>query len=187
MSQLYSLTFILTIVTTLFFGFIVFYVVWQNYVIDETRQKLFELRDELFDIASDGELAFDSEVYVVLRRMFNTTIRYAHTLDWLHLILFILFAKRMRGNISKNALHVEHLVKGIGSDNTRHKVEKIQRRMYLSIAWHIYRRSLVLIILSPVVVIFSAFFRMSDRFVTKTPRHFRTVVNARAYSEICEV
>jgi hypothetical protein len=44
------------------------------------RQKIFSIRDELFDYAADGHIAFDHEAYVILRRQMNGFIRYGHQL-----------------------------------------------------------------------------------------------------------
>jgi hypothetical protein len=51
---------------------------WRAYLRDAFRQEMFGLRDELFDFAASGAVAFDSQAYVRLRCMMNGLIRYSH-------------------------------------------------------------------------------------------------------------
>ncbi len=53
---------------------------WPEQRIDILRQRLFALRDELFDFAMDGYVRFDDPAYQLLRDLLNGTIRYAHNL-----------------------------------------------------------------------------------------------------------
>ena len=46
--------------------------------LDCFRQKMFLVRDELFDYAADGNIAFDDPAYILLRRQMNAMIRYGH-------------------------------------------------------------------------------------------------------------
>ncbi|HEY5328821.1 MAG TPA: hypothetical protein VIJ79_02965 [Acidobacteriaceae bacterium] len=48
--------------------------------LDGFRQKMFAVRDELFDYAADGNIAFSHPAYVLLRRQMNGFIRYGHQL-----------------------------------------------------------------------------------------------------------
>ena len=51
------------------------FVVWPRLVVDYERQKLFELRDNLFDLAASGMFSFESESYVNIRALLNSMIR----------------------------------------------------------------------------------------------------------------
>lgn len=44
---------------------------WQSLMVDITRQHLFQIRDEVFDKAADGAIAFDSPEYVAVRGLLN--------------------------------------------------------------------------------------------------------------------
>ena len=48
--------------------------------LDSFRQNMFAIRDELFDFAADGNIAFDHPAYMMLRNQMNGFIRYAHHL-----------------------------------------------------------------------------------------------------------
>lgn len=71
-----------TSVLHIFIGLIVlvwfFYGPWQYLVVDGVRQRLFELRDELFDLARAGEIDFADPAYCYARKRINANIRFAH-------------------------------------------------------------------------------------------------------------
>lgn len=54
---------------------------------DSLRQKLFALRDELFDYAADGNIDFGDPAYWLLRNFLNGTIRFAHKFSLLRLLM----------------------------------------------------------------------------------------------------
>jgi hypothetical protein len=59
------------------------FVVWPRLVVDFTRQKLFGIRDRLFDLAVAGELSFDSEAYKNIMAILNLMTRSAeHATLW---------------------------------------------------------------------------------------------------------
>jgi hypothetical protein len=57
---------------------------------DMFRQQMFALRDELFDFAAEGHIAFDHPAYILLRQLMNGFIRYAHNLTPFRTILSFL-------------------------------------------------------------------------------------------------
>ena len=59
---------------------VILYGPWQNYCTDAARQTLFEVRDDLFDMAANGEISFESSEYRTIRSSIEKNIRYAHTL-----------------------------------------------------------------------------------------------------------
>lgn len=48
--------------------------------LDWFRQKMFTIRDEMFDFAANGNISFDHPAYVLLRQQMNGFIRYGHQL-----------------------------------------------------------------------------------------------------------
>lgn len=52
-----------------------------QYRIDALRQRLFELRDALFDDALAGRISFDSPAYKATRILLNGLLRFAHRLS----------------------------------------------------------------------------------------------------------
>jgi hypothetical protein len=65
---------------SLFVFVVIVFKLWPNQRIDMFRQNMFALRDELFDFAADGHIAFDEPAYILLRQLMNGFLRYAHNL-----------------------------------------------------------------------------------------------------------
>lgn len=61
--------------------------------LDSFRQNMFAVRDELFDYAADGKIAFDHPAYLLLRRQMNGFIRYGHHLTGFRGILTVAIHK----------------------------------------------------------------------------------------------
>ena len=66
-------------VVSLFWA-ILFFKILPDDRLDAFRQKMFGIRDEMFDFAAAGNIAFDHQAYVLLRRQMNGFIRYGHQL-----------------------------------------------------------------------------------------------------------
>jgi hypothetical protein len=64
---------------------ILFFWRYRDYRVDRFRQHIFVLRDELFDYAAAGGIAFDHPSYAFVRRNLNGMLRFGHhlTLSWL--------------------------------------------------------------------------------------------------------
>jgi hypothetical protein len=69
---------------------------WRTYRLDALRQKLFALRDDLFDVADGGLTQFDDPAYRILRGRINSIIRFAHEITLTQLLFLSLAAKRMQ-------------------------------------------------------------------------------------------
>jgi len=55
--------------------------------LDSFRQKMFAVRDELFDYAHSGQVSFDDPAYVLLRRQMNALIRFGHQITVFRMML----------------------------------------------------------------------------------------------------
>ena len=78
---------------SILFIFILVFCLYRGYRIDSFRQKMFCLRDELFDEARKGNIPFDSDAYGMLRSTINGTIRFAHKLSLWQMITFVVLVK----------------------------------------------------------------------------------------------
>ncbi len=74
---------------------VVLYGLWQSFMVDATRQRLFQIRDEIFDKAADGVIAFNSPEYIAVRGLLNSMIRHCHDFTWLQFLLAIKLAHRL--------------------------------------------------------------------------------------------
>lgn len=72
--------FLSSLVSLFLFAVLLFWL-YRDYRVDAFRQKLFALRDELFDDAHSGDIPFDSQCYGMLRTTMNGFIRFAHRMN----------------------------------------------------------------------------------------------------------
>jgi hypothetical protein len=59
---------------------LVFYTLWRDYWVDEVRDDLFALRDDMFVFAFENKL-LDDPSYRLLRDLMNSVIRYSHEIS----------------------------------------------------------------------------------------------------------
>lgn len=57
---------------------VLFFFLYRDYRIDLYRQRLFAIRDKLFDLGRTGVVPFDHAAYGITRSVINGHIRYAH-------------------------------------------------------------------------------------------------------------
>jgi len=69
------------------------FIQYKKFFIDDTRQKLFSIRDELFIAASRGEISFDDKLYGMTRITLNGAIQYTHDLTVAKLLGSIILGK----------------------------------------------------------------------------------------------
>ncbi|MBV8975841.1 MAG: hypothetical protein JOZ13_00515 [Alphaproteobacteria bacterium] len=69
----------LSVVISLAF-LLVFYVLWRDYWVDEIRDDLFALRDNMFVFAYENGL-ITHPAYTLLRELMNSVIRYSHDIS----------------------------------------------------------------------------------------------------------
>lgn len=66
---------------------------WQDLLVDQFRQKVFNVREELFDAGLAGEVQFESADYQRTRDFLNTAIRFAHQANWIDVLFANVTAK----------------------------------------------------------------------------------------------
>lgn len=69
-----------------------FYIFWQRFVIDQTRQRLFELRDQWFDMCVDAEI-LNAPAARFIRELLNGQIRFAHRFTMPTLLWYLIVAR----------------------------------------------------------------------------------------------
>lgn len=103
-----------------------FYGPWNRFVVDLARQNLFEIRDEIFLMAADHALDFDSKTYQGVRGRLNRMIKYCH-----HLTLFsVVFAATIK---TPDAEPSEDAVSLIRSLPDKEIAANVERRYYQAI------------------------------------------------------
>jgi hypothetical protein len=94
---------ILNAVSLMLIVWLVFFA-YQAYRVDKLRQDLFTIRDQLFDEALNGNIAFDDEAYKISRQMVNGMIRFAHRLSIPSMFAFAFLMPRKGTAFSKGSV-----------------------------------------------------------------------------------
>lgn len=90
-----------TLISLVSLALLWFFLFWlyKDLCVDHFRQRVFALRDELFDAATSGKIPFDHKAYGRLRVTMNGAIRFAYQISLLH---FLVVIARHGGHISRN-------------------------------------------------------------------------------------
>lgn len=94
--------------------------------IDAVRHFLFVYRDELFDLALDGHLEFDSPAYVNLRSHINRLLRFTHEFNTTRGLIALRFAKSPA--IKELQKVLTDSIDAVQDDKTRERLNDIQRK-----------------------------------------------------------
>lgn len=98
------MTTIFTLIS-LFGLWLLFFVLYRDFVVDKFRQSMFAVRDEMFDYVSKNGISFDDPAYTLLRSTMNGFIRYAHKVSFLQLFLFSRMTKEIDTTCLKDSFH----------------------------------------------------------------------------------
>ena len=162
-----------------------------DYFVDSFRQQLFALRDELFDLAADGEIPFDSPAYLLLRSTINGFIQYAHKLSIVNTVLLRGVVKTCptpRGSFPTFQRQWDAAVREINPE-TATKLSAILRRMNFLVIAQILRSSPIILLvalvaglvvnsLAMVMKPFAQVLLAHAKIMTETATLVRSVLNA---------
>ena len=97
--------------------------------LDAFRQKMFSIRDEMFDYAADGNIPFDHPAYILLRRQMNGFIRYGHQLTVFRCLMIVAIQK-VSGDALEGVWFSEwqKALDSISDDCVRKKLENFHHR-----------------------------------------------------------
>lgn len=99
---------------------------WQSVCTDVARQFLFEIRDQFFDMARNGEISFESREYRAIRVSFEENIRYAHNLTiWR---FFLQYYYGIKHNEPGQKSELTKSIEAIADPDTRAKVWAMRTR-----------------------------------------------------------
>lgn len=127
---------------------------YNRYRVDKLRQELFAVRDELFDRARSGEIAFDSRSYTTARLIINGMIRFAHKISISELLLFRFLMPKGSAEYMQN--RVQQLF-GVMSAEERALADEYVGRANLLVIRHIGSSPFFLLtVLPPVILVVAA-------------------------------
>lgn len=158
MSQIEAANALATLISIgIFLGW--YYWFYQEYRVDDLRQKLFTIRERLFDYADEGHVEFTNPAYKVLREMLNLRIRYAERFGLWNIIIFGFFMSErikvlmeINGEYDQEELqkHMEKL-----SDSQRRFFSACIEQMNRKVVTYTFLSSLLMVIfvVTPCIVL----------------------------------
>jgi hypothetical protein len=159
---------------------VLFYISTRSLLLDILRQRLFEIRDDLFDFAADGGIEFTNPVYCELRVDINNMIRFAHKLSFARMILAQL-------QISDDDPAMTSFRSWVERANqlqplARRKVFDVRTKVLHEVVVYIVRRSIVAFIFISTLRFIGLFWDAMRNFVGKLPQ-FAESLEAQARDE----
>lgn len=123
---------------------------WQWYCTDKARDRLFEYRNQLFDLAVDGKLDFESYEYRLIRSHIENMIRFAHQATWTRFLILAFSMKRIGISLTFNV--IQEKINLIQDASVRSNVQHIYNSAARELLLMIVAKSLFLSILIRIVV-----------------------------------
>jgi len=111
-------------------SFILWYGLYRPILLEGYRQRLFEIRHQLFMFAAKGHLSFDSPIYDEVNDSINGYIKVAHRLTLFNLFLISILHRKTLTN-GQDTCGLYSVVSGISEDNIRNEIQDIVDKIYL--------------------------------------------------------
>lgn len=127
---------------------------YNDYRVDRYRQCLFELRDELFDAATSGRIAFDSPSYRVTRAMLNGMIRFGHKVSFSGIVLTLAAARRSRGNNAAQQIIDEAFAQA--GEQDRALCQEVMKRAHVETLRHLASSPTMILLVLPSAALLAA-------------------------------
>jgi hypothetical protein len=121
----------------LLIGWVLLFCCWRQYRIDLLRQKLFVLRDEVFDIAAAGQMGFSDPHYVQTRQFLNAMIRYTHRITFTRAAFAAFFGRKTLLKVKAPVDAIREMPKG----PVRDKLLSVHGRANIAIGIHLFTAS----------------------------------------------
>lgn len=121
-------------------GLLVLLRLFRDYSVDRFRAEMFALRDEMFDFAASGGIAFGRPAYGRLRLTMNGFARRAPRMRLMEIVLFRLLSRRDRRGIAEIDAAWEKALDGL-DDTARRRLNDFRGRMRRIVIAHLLFRS----------------------------------------------
>lgn len=136
---------VLFLLVSITFFLLVFYGPWQTLCVDWARQRMFEARDRVFDLAMQGHISFHSKEYKCIRSTIERMIRFCHVMTWQRLVLYETMDPNAAINDDEKAsLTIVECMDGIGSEYAKREIGEALHLVAYAIIVCITGRSLIL-------------------------------------------
>jgi hypothetical protein len=143
----------------------VWHVPWRRSCQERYRQKLFEVRDELFDFARSGAINFKEPAYVALRAYINSMIRFSHLIGVTRLAAFII-CQRYIGDLPRMYPAVSSAIAEVKGKSTKEALMEINNKVMRHTVQHLLFASPQVLVAGPALVLLDRI--MSPRPLTKS-------------------
>lgn len=139
-SQIHLVFFIIG--TTVFW--LVYHTQYRECRILYLRERLFEIRDSLFQDAKNGKLSFDDEAYGLIRLTLNGMIRFAHELSFGEVLLAVVYVDIKRKDAVAGYKQQWETAYEKLSDEGKEIVDEARMTMHIYMMMHIVKSSVIL-------------------------------------------
>ena len=130
----------------LFIAWLIWYQFWIPYRIDYFRQRLFKLRDELFEYANAGNLEFTHLAYTDLRLTINALIRYGHRVTiWRIVMSMASLARSGDSHMANGYIEWKEQTERIENEETRNRIYAFRNEISKIMAAH-------MVLISPMTI-----------------------------------
>jgi hypothetical protein len=130
-----QLVVVLTALVTMILLLVVLIRLLPSLRLDTFRQRLFALRDEMFDYAMEGSISFGHPAYRLLRKSMNGFIRYGHNLTFFRMTVIMLQWRLVSGQpATKWADDWNCALKSIPDEKVRDKMQQFHTRSLALVA-----------------------------------------------------
>jgi len=149
-------------------GAILFWL-WPSVRLDCFRQEMFAVRDELFDYAASGHIAFGHPAYGLLRQSMNGFIRYGHQVSFYQFIMTWAAWKALEGRDSFKWKQKWEAALGSLDEPTRRELIAFHERATMCVIERIVFGSPILIFalaVSAVAILFHAGWKSAGELMT---------------------
>lgn len=135
---------------TVLLALIFFYFPWQSFVIDQTRQRLFECRDRWFDYSQKLTSPRDRAGAAGIRAELNYMIRQLH--EFTVPVLAYCIVLHMFSRDDEAEREFNRVMNGFESAEVRAEAQKVFTSAVLQMAFCMWRRSILALVLVPVII-----------------------------------
>lgn len=139
-------------------GLVALYLLWhygfRPYLLDKFRAEMFELRDELFDHAAEGNVDFGDPNYGAVREWFNASIRMAHRFEPIDTFILSQFGKHVREQEPAIEEYVERM-QAISRGEHGDALQAYVRRSFVTIGKYFVLRNPLMWVVSTLLFVAS--------------------------------
>ncbi|MES9987056.1 MAG: hypothetical protein ABW077_04025 [Candidatus Thiodiazotropha endolucinida] len=135
----------------------IYYFEYRRYLVDSTRQRLFDIREELFSKARQGIIDFNDPAYGMTRTTLNGMIQYTHDLCLTRLII-VGFTRSLLGPneyVIKYKKQYKDAFQALESKSAKQVIATVNRDMHYALVAHVVKHSLFLLVVIWLFMIFA--------------------------------